>query len=78
MLTTLRGEYYGRDAIEAIVGQENCVGIRIYYALDESMMQKLVLVDVDVSENDLYIGASAEKGLVFHPAFGAYANPLNS
>lgn len=73
----IKAEYFGQEAIKAILKQENCVGIRIYYALDENMVKKLVLVGVDQNENDLYNGVLAEKGLT-SPPHVISSNPLNS
>jgi hypothetical protein len=76
--TYIKAEYFGRDAIEAILNQENCVGIRAYYAIDENMVNKLVLVGVDASENDLFNGVLAEKGFVCPPTCSTNASPLNA
>ena len=73
----IKAEYFGQEAIKAILQQENCVGIRIYYALDENMVKKLVLVGVDQNENDLYNGLLAERGLVCPPICPANNSPLN-
>ena len=73
----IKSEYFGQEAIKAILQQENCVGIRIYYALDENMVKKMVLVGVDQNENDLFYGVLAEKGLVCPPSCPANNSPLN-
>lgn len=74
---TIIAEYFGKDAITEIFAQQDCVGMRIYYALDEQMIQKLVIVGVDGNGDDLYNGKLAEFGLTC-PANCAASNPLNS
>jgi hypothetical protein len=69
--------YFGKDAIQAIMNQTNCVGIRIYYALDDNGAQQLIIVGVDSSGNDLYNGLLAERSTTC-PTMCSAANPLNS
>lgn len=45
--------YYGRDILNRLLAQEGCVGIRIYYGIDEDQNPQLVIVGVDSDENDL-------------------------
>ena len=71
------GNYFGQAAIAAILAQEDCIGIRIYYALDGVGDKKLIITGVDEDGNDLYEGELAEKA-VENPPFGAASNPLNS
>lgn len=71
------GEYFGGDAIKAILAQAGCVGIRIYFALDENMSQKVVLVGADANGNDLHQGILAERGLT-DPPYSSSANSLNT
>lgn len=73
----IKAEYFGKEAIQSILQQKDCVGIRIYYALDENMVKKMVLVGVDQNENDLYNGILAEKGFT-SPPLALNSNPLNS
>jgi hypothetical protein len=55
-------EFFGRDAILAILSQNNCVGIRIYYGLDEKTNQKhLVLVGAEPNKNDIIDGLIMER-----------------
>ena len=48
-----KGGFFGRKAIEALLDQEHCVGIRYYYGLDDDDEKVLVLVGTDADENDL-------------------------
>ncbi len=73
-----RGHFYGKDAIQAILNQEGCVGIRIYYALDERAAKQLIIVGTKADENDLYNGLLAERSIPCPPLCGGGGNPLNS
>jgi len=46
------GGYFSKAAIQTLLAQRDCVGIRVYYGLDADGTQKLVLVGVDANEND--------------------------
>ncbi len=72
-----KGFFYGKAALQNILNQANCVGIRIYYAQDNAGQPKLVLVGADGNENDLYNGELAEFGAPC-PDHCGNANPLNS
>lgn len=71
------GGYFGRTAIEAILQQAGCVGIRYYYGIDDKKNQVMVLVGVDANENDLVTGKIAEISLPC-PHYCSTANLLNS
>ena len=68
--------YFGKAAIEAILDQESCVGIRLYYGLDEGVKQ-IIAVGVNANENDLYNGLLAERTIQC-PQHCSAANPLNA
>jgi hypothetical protein len=70
-------EYFGKEAIAAILNQTNCVGIRLYYSLDDSGVKHLIVVGVNSDENDLYEGLLAERALTC-PQRCSAINPLNS
>jgi hypothetical protein len=68
---------FGKDAILAILNQQGCKGIRIYYALDDAGKQQLIVVGADSSKNDLYEGLLAERSDPC-PMCCSSANPLNT
>lgn len=72
----VKGHFYGKSAIQAILSQTNCVGIRIYYALDDEGAKQLIIVGVKADESDLYDGLLAERGIVCPPMCGG-GNALN-
>lgn len=49
----VRAHFYGCDQIRALLDEPGCVGIRIYYAIDDEGRRKLVLVGADAEENNL-------------------------
>src|SRR5690606_13045586 len=69
--------YFGKAAVKAILDQESCVGVRIYYALDAAGEKQLILVGVNAAGNDLYNGLLAERS-VKCPQMCSTLNPLNS
>ena len=69
--------YFGKTAILAILNQTNCVGIRHYYALDDSGNKQIIATGVDANGNDLYNGLLAERSLTC-PLDCSSNNPLNS
>jgi len=69
--------FFGRSKIDAILAQDYCVGIRIYYALDENSEKQLIIVGVKENEDDLYEGELAERALI-NPPYSGSSNPLNS
>ena len=73
----IKAHFFGRDAIQQILDQEGCLGIRMYNAFDDNEKPHLVLVGVDANENDLYTGTTVEFSKPCPPFCGAN-NPLNS
>jgi hypothetical protein len=47
-----KGHFIGKDIINDILEQVGCMGIRIYYGLDNGT-KKLLLVGTDAAENDM-------------------------
>ena len=71
-----KAHYFGGAAIKAILDQEGCVGIRIYYALDDQGEKQLIIVGADADENDLYEGLIAERSAKCPPNC-AVSSPLS-
>ncbi|MFQ5709416.1 MAG: hypothetical protein ACE5HO_18310 [bacterium] len=55
------GAFMGREALLSILKQEGCVGVRIYYGLDEANDRKMVVVGVDTYGKDMTDGLLAER-----------------
>lgn len=61
------GELFGRAAVEELLRQPGCEGIRIYHGRDESGAAVVVLVGVDAGGADMTAGAILEQGLPCPP-----------
>ena len=70
------GGFFGKDAIQAILNQPTCVGLKFYFALDNGNLT-LVLCGAKTDENDLYEGILAEDCKP-DPPHHSTNNPLNS
>lgn len=68
---------FGKQAIQDILDQSGCLGLRIYYGLDENSAQQLILVGVNSDGNDLYQGSLAERAKKC-PQSCSVSNPLNT
>ena len=73
----VKGFYFGKTAISAILAQTDCVGIRIYFGEDEEENPQLVICGVKANEDDLEEGLLAEFGISCPPNCGS-TNDLNS
>jgi hypothetical protein len=73
----IKAEYFGKNAILDLLNQDNCIGMRIYYGLDNNSVKKLVLVGVDGNGNDLDSGVILDKGFPC-PTYCSSSNSLNS
>lgn len=47
---------FGAETVKRLLEQEGCVGMRIYYALNEEGEQKVILVGADAEGNDMTDG----------------------
>jgi len=53
----INASFIGTDNINLILGQKDCIGIRVYHGYDEEAGQlKLVMVGVDNEEKDITDG----------------------
>lgn len=49
----VKGHFFGKEILNQILDQEGCMGIRMYYGLDEDGNKQLVIVGADSDENDM-------------------------
>jgi hypothetical protein len=49
----IRAHFFGSEIIKKILNEPGCVGIRIYYALDDSGKKQLLLVGTDATGGNL-------------------------
>ncbi len=68
--------FYGRDTIQALLDQDNCMGIRIYYGIKEDGSKELVLVGATADQNDM-LNLIMDISIVC-PSVCSTANFLNS
>lgn len=68
--------YFGKDNINAILAQKECVGINIYHGI-ENGKANLILVGTNVNEQDMEKGIIVERGLPCPPRCRE-SNRLNS
>lgn len=47
------GHFFGKTALEEILNNDSCVGLRIYYAQTSGGEKRLVITGVDENENDI-------------------------
>lgn len=67
--------FFGREILEKLLNQEDCMGIRAYYGIDENGDKELVLVGADSHGNDL-TNLVADLSMPCPRACSA-SNPLN-
>lgn len=73
----IKGEYFGKTALQSLLSQTDCVGARIYYGLKPSGIPCLVIVGVDGDGNDITTGDLMEYGWPC-PSSCSADNDLNS
>lgn len=70
------GVFFGKDHIQKILAQDDCQGLRFYFASNVDGSQTLVMVGADSTENDL-LTVIVERAISCPPYCGG-TNPLNS
>ncbi len=64
---SLKAVFYGSDILQAILDQQNCVGIRIYKAIGDDGLETFVLVGAKGNGNNIWpssTGDSTPQGIV--------------
>jgi len=54
------GGFFGKEAIKSILDQDNCVGLRIYNAINDNDNRTFVVVGVSADSKDIASGRLAE------------------
>ncbi len=69
LLGGIKGLSYDKEAIRAVIDQNDCVEVRIYLGLSDDLIPKpqLIIVGVDVNGNDITHGIIADRGAVCPP-----------
>lgn len=74
----IQSRFFGRDILLAILSQEGCEGIRLYYGLDGTVPQ-LLAVGANGEENDqLGAGCIVADESISSPSRSGQANILNN
>lgn len=68
---------FGKNKIEELLDQTDCVGFRAYYAIDNTGAKQLVLVGINEDGEDLHDGIILDKSVPC-PVACDEASPLNS
>lgn len=77
-ITGIKAQAFGKDAIQDILNQSGCVGVRFYFGLqDFPPAFKLIGVGLDSSGNDMTSGKIIQHSQGC-PSFCSTANALNS
>ena len=67
----------GKNLLASILGQTGCMGIRMYYAIDDKGNDQLVLVGVDSNGDDMTAGILVDQLPICTPRCST-SNALNS
>lgn len=68
---TVRSHFFGNQILRKILEQEQCVGIRMYYGIDDAGTRQLILIGVDENGNDLESGTVADRSRICPPDCGS-------
>ncbi|MBD3637667.1 MAG: hypothetical protein HUJ25_09960 [Crocinitomicaceae bacterium] len=72
----VKGRFFGKDILKELLAQEDCMGIRMYFAIDSNDDLALVIVGADSNGDDI-IGKVADISLPC-PSYCGESNDLNS
>lgn len=75
--TDLKGGFHGRNRIQGILDQPDCVGIRYYFGINSENKPAIVLVGEDSTGKVLSDGVVVEEGPLC-PPFCGLSNSLDS
>lgn len=73
----IKGHFFGKDLLNEILDQSECMGIRIYYGMEDDGTKNLVLVGAKADEDDMEDGVILERSVKCPPNCGQ-SNQLNS
>ena len=67
---------FSKDALNVILNQEDCIGVRIYYGLQDNGRPELVLVGINSKGDDITDGEIAQHAITC-PPYCPSQNKLN-
>ncbi len=74
---TIKAHAFGKNKIQGLLDQTNCVGFRAYHAIDNTGAKQLVLVGINADGEDLHDGIILDKSAPCPNNCDDYS-PLNS
>ncbi|GEM_PF-3535336 len=75
-LVMIKGGAFNRDVIDNILGQNGCIGIRVYYGMHDDGKYTFIIVGVDAAGDDLSDGIIAQVPIPCPPFCSAYYKSL--
>ena len=72
-----KGHFFGKTLINDILNQSGCMGIRMYYAIDDDGNKQLVLAGANTYEDDMHTGVLGDASMPC-PTYCGRRNSLNS
>lgn len=75
-INPIEGGFIGREKLQAILDQDDCIGVRVYLGLEPDNSMNFVFVGADNEQNDILdiVVENVRK----NPPYGSTANTLNS
>jgi hypothetical protein len=67
----IKGHFFGKDILQAILDQSGAEGIRMYYGIDDNNQQVMILVAADANEDDMVTGIIADRSVLCPPRCGS-------
>ena len=61
--TKIKAHFFGSNIIQDILNQTDCVGIRMYNAIDDSNNAQIILVGVNSNSDDMTTGIVADMSI---------------
>lgn len=74
--SAIKAQFYGKAKLAQIVQQQGCVGLRVYYAIDDQGVPVLVLIGTDAEGNDIESELILERGTACPPNCGSGGGSL--
>lgn len=72
----IKAQFYGKAKVAQILEQQGCVGLRVYYAIDDHGARVLVLIGTDAEGNDIESELILERGVLCPPNCGSGGGSL--
>ena len=60
----ITSETFQRDDLDALLLQEGCAGLRIYFSMDENLSVRTILVGVTAGNQDILTSAAGDEGVI--------------